>query len=424
MPLISNPAVRLNPPLTTAKAPRKYFVGIFLGQFGLIIALLAPVMVSMQLKVQELAPENPAGLLGAVLPFGALGALFANPLAGMLSDRTRTRWGRRRPWLLGGVIGLALGLAFVAFAQDQLSLTVAWVLCQVAANATLAAMIASFADNVPEFQRGTGSSVIAIAQNAAILAGTYLAAFLVGNLPMLFIAPGILAVLLVLAYTFLMRDDLPEEKPAPLKLTTILGSFWTNPIKNADYGFAWWSRFLIVLATFMFTTYRLLYMQQHLGIQDAGEATAAVALGVMFYTAALLLSTTVSGWLSDKLGRRKIFVGGSTLIFGIGLVILAQAQSVQTFYVAEVIMGLAYGVYTAVDQALVIDVLPDPEHPGKDLGVLNIANALPQSIAPALALFFLGIGAANNTNYTAMLWAAGLVAAAGAFMIIPIKRVR
>lgn len=174
----------------------------------------------------------------------------------------------------------------------------------------------------------------------------------------------------------------------------------------------------------MFTTYRLLYMQDHLGIEDPAEAAAAVAFGVLLYTIALLVAAAVSGWLSDRLRRRKIFVGGSTLLFGVGLVMLAQAESVEGFYLAEVVMGLAYGVYTAVDQALIIDVLPNADRPGKDLGVINIANALPQSLAPAAGLFFLGVGSAGNTNYTAMLWAAGVVCLLGALVILPIKRVR
>ena len=150
-------------------------------------------------------------------------------VAGMLSDRTRTRRRRRQPRLLGGMVVLALGLAWVALSQDQLSLTLAWVPCQVATNATPAAMMASFAGNVPNFQRGTGSSTIAVAPNAAILAGIYLAVFLVGNLPVHFIAPGILAVVLVFVYCFPMRDEVPKQKMAPLKVTSIVSSFWTNP---------------------------------------------------------------------------------------------------------------------------------------------------------------------------------------------------
>jgi len=96
---------------------------------------------------------------------------------------------------------------------------------------------------------------------------------------------------------------------------------------------------------------------------------------------------------------------------------------VANFTFAEIVLGLAYGVYAAVDNALVVDVLPDPEKPGKDLGVFNVANALPQSLAPAAALALLGIGGGTD-NYVAMLVGAGAIALIGALVIIPIKKVR
>ncbi|MCD5312126.1 MFS transporter, partial [Kineosporia babensis] len=116
--------------------------------------------------------------------------------------------------------------------------------------------------------------------------------------------------------------------------------------------------------------------------------------------------------------------GGSTLVFGVGLLVLAHADTVALFYVAEIILGFAYGIYAAVDNALVVDVLPDPDKPGKDLGVINIANSLPQSLAPALGLALLGFGSSGGENYTLLLWGAAGVAAVGAAVIIPIRGVR
>ncbi|NQX12397.1 MFS transporter [Microbacteriaceae bacterium VKM Ac-2855] len=410
-------------PVSTERVSKFYMWALGAAQFGLFIALLAPVYVTMQLKAQELNPSDPASVIATVLPIGALGALFANPLAGALSDRTRTRWGRRRPWLVGGVLAFLGSLVWLGFSNDVLMLTLGWLLCQVAANSVFAALTASFADNVPFVQRGAASSVIALAQNLAVLAGTYLAVVLVGDLPMLFIAPGIFAVVLVLIYAFVAKDELPDYELKKFTFLNLISSFWTNPFKNPDFGFAWWSRFLIIFATFMFTTYRLLYMQDHIGM-GAVEATQAVAFGVLLYTIALLISSSFSGWLSDKLGRRKIFVGGSTALFAVGLILLVSTDTLFMFYVAEIVMGFAYGIYAAVDTALIVDVLPNADRPGKDLGVVNIANALPQSLAPAFAGFLLSIGGVGSGNYVLMLWGAGIIGILGALAIIPIKRVR
>lgn len=407
--------------VSSVRVGRGYLWGLSFAQFGLFVALLTPVFVSMSIKAEQLNPASPESVVGSVLPFGAFGALLANPLFGAISDRTRTRWGRRRPWMIGGVVVFVGALAWLAFSPDQLQLTLAWVLAQVTANAVLATLTASFADNVPEFQRGKASSVIALAQNIAILAGLYLAVYLVGNLPVLFVAPGIIAIIAIVVYAVICRDELPTTPIKPFSWVNLISSFWTNPIKHRDFGLAWWGRFLITFGTFMFTTYRPLYMKDQIGL-SLQEAVGVVAFGVLLYTIALLASAALSGWVSDRIGRRKVFVWSSTALTAVGLVILAHVDSVGGFYFAEIVMGFAYGIYAAIDTALVVDVLPDPERPGKDLGVINIANALPQSLAPAVGLFLLGIG--GGQNYTLMLWGAGVAVLLGALVILPIKSVK
>ena len=153
------------------------------------------------------------------------------------------------------------------------------------------------------------------------------------------------------------------------------------------------------------------------------EATHTVTVSVLIYTLVLMASSFVGGWLSDRLHRRKMFVFAASALFGIGTLMLAHTTTVPMFYGVEAVMGLAYGIYIAVDLALVVDVLPDPEHAGKDLGVFNIANALPQSLAPYLAPLFLGIGSADKTNYPALCYMAGICAIVGGALVIPIKKV-
>ncbi|MFK0280882.1 MFS transporter [Streptomyces sp. NPDC090499] len=405
------------------KAPRFFLPALFLGSFGIHVALMSPVYVSLQLKAQEIAGAGAVDVIGSVLSVGALGALFANPIAGALSDRTRTRWGRRRPWLYGGSALLILVLWWISAATSKNELIAGWLAAQIIANATLAPFMASFADNVPRTLRGRASSVLWLSNNVSILAGTYLSVYLVSNLPVLFIAPGFLGLALMLVYGFVARDEVPETRLPAFTLKTLAGTFWVNPVKHSDFTLVWLSRLFIVLANFMFVTFRLLYMQDHLGMSKS-KAISAVAFGVLLYTIALLIGTAFSGWLSDRLQRRKLFVGGSTLLFGVGMVVLARADSVNGFYTAEAVMGLAYGVYLAVDQALVVDVLPDGKQSGKDLGVINIAMALPQSLAPVAALALLKVGSPDAHNYPLMLWGAALSCLVGALLVLPIKRVR
>jgi MFS family permease len=173
----------------------------------------------------------------------------------------------------------------------------------------------------------------------------------------------------------------------------------------------------------MFTTFRLFYLQDKLGL-SLDKAPAAVSTGVLIYTIALVITGWVAGKISDRTGRRKFLVAGSTLLFGIGIVLLAHVSTLTGFYVVEAVLGVAYGIYVGVDLALVVDVLPNPDDSGKDLGVFNMANALPQTVAPLIGAALLGIGSADNQNYTALLYTAGVAALVGALVVLPIKKVR
>jgi MFS family permease len=136
---------------------------------------------------------------------------------------------------------------------------------------------------------------------------------------------------------------------------------------------------------------------------------------------ALVTASLIGGKLSDRSGRRKIFVLTASLLYGSAMFVVAAATSFNGFVVGMAISGLGFGVYMAVDLALVADVLPDKDSAAKDLGVFNIANALPFSIAPAIAPAVLAIG---NGSYGVLYAVAGVCAIVGAVAILPVKGVR
>jgi MFS family permease len=130
----------------------------------------------------------------------------------------------------------------------------------------------------------------------------------------------------------------------------------------------------------------------------------------------------LSGWLSDRMGRRKPFVIIAAVIGGIGLVTIGMAQTVLQFLIGSAIAGVGMSVYYAVDLALVAAVLPDPDNSAKDMGIFQIANTLPQSLAPLIAPAFLAIGAMQGGNYPAVFIAASAFALLGAGAILPIRK--
>lgn len=402
-----------------------WFVGsAFLGQFGLFTALLAPVMVSMQLKVNTLTsdPVQQASMMGKILPWGALAALIFNVLGGRLSDRTTSRWGRRRPWIIGGSIGLLLSLLIVAAGTNTLVLAIGWFLGQSCANVGFAAYTASLSDQLGEDQYGKTSGLVGIAQNVGIMVATWMGNWFTTNMLLLFLVPSLVGLVGMTVYALTLPEPVLKENKYPFNWKEFFGSFWTNPVRYPDFGLAWIGRFMIILASYLFITFRLLYMTRHLGLAQ-GRATAAVATGVTIYTVVSMVAGLAAGWLSDRTGRRKFLVAISIVLFALGTYLLIHANSVGFFYGCEAVMGLAYGAYIAVDLALIFDVLPDRVNNGKDLGVMNMANALPQSLAPALGGWLLAT-VGHGTNFVPLLGAAALVALIGAVATMLIKSVK
>jgi MFS family permease len=322
-----------------------------------------------------------------------------------------------------GTVVMTVAFLIMALSQTVPILTAGWCLAQLGANATLAPFIATISDQVPKQQRASVSALLGMAQNIGILGGAYVAQIFADQMVILFVGPSILAIGAMVVFAFILPDQQLKVRPPRMTVREWITTFWLNPLKYPDFALAWWSRFLITLATFMFTTFRLFYLQDKLGVAEAA-APAAVSLGVLVYTIALVVSAWAAGKISDRTGRRKFLVAGSTLLFGIGIFALAHVTTVNGFYAVEAVLGVAFGIYVGVDLALVVDVLPNPDDAGKDLGVFNMANALPQTLAPVLGAALLAINSSTNQNYGLLLYAAAGAALLGALIVLPIKKVK
>lgn len=412
------------PGTTPSRTPRGYAPGLAAVNFGVFLALLTPVMVSMAFKIQHIDPVNTEGSLGLVMGVGAAFALIANPLVGRLSDRTTSSWGMRRPWILGGaIVGLG-GFALIGVATSVWVVLLAWCLVQTAMNAVLAAANATLPDQVPASSRGKVSGLVGITTPIGILAGSFLVNFLPGDFERFFV-PGVIALVLVVVFVLTLKDRRLTQKPADrLTFTKFLGSFVFNPRKHPDFGWTWLTKFFVMFGYAGIATFLPLYLTTRFGLDEQG-AVSTILLANLASMAAMAISSPLGGYLSDRIGKRRPFVAIAGLIMVVGLVILAVAPSIEIVIVAQAIIGLGAGSFLSVDLALATEVLPNPDDVAKDLGVLNIANALPQSIAPAIAPAIIAIGAATPLGgYTTWYLFGALVALAGAVLVYRINGVK
>jgi MFS family permease len=415
----TSPGTHLQP----ARPVSRLFIALYAAAYlATSLVFIAPLLVTLALKVNSLVDaDRAASSLSLVAATGSLLALFANPLFGRLSDRTTSRWGMRRPWMMIGLAGGSLGILVVALASAVWVVLVGWCLAQLFFNAMLAAMVAVLPDQVPVEQRGTVAGVLGVCLPIASVGGTYVVRVFTGNELAMFLAPCAIGGFFIVAFTLYLDDRrlAPADKP-PWSLRQLLGTYYVSPRRHPDFAWAFASRFMFILAYAFLVTYQAFYLLNHLGSSEE-EVPQQIFLGTLTQAVVVVVASVVGGRLSDRTGRRKLFVAGAAVVYGVALFMIAVAGDVEGFLVGMAVAGLGFGLYMAVDLALVADVLPDAGSTAKDLGVLNIAGALPFSIGPAMAPLVLAIG---SGSYQVLYSVAGLCALLGAAAILPVKTVR
>ena len=387
-------------------------VGVWSGFFGPIQVLLAQ-------QAEVISPDHKASVLSLVTLVGAAVSVIANPLCGAFSDRTVLRMGRRLPWVLGGLAISVLAMGILAPADTVLTMVIGWSLAQLGLNAMLAAITATVPDQVPSRQRGAVGGWLAIAQTMGFVAGSGIAA-MTGSIAIGFLSTAGMLVLLSLPYCLDSRDlALDVEDRERFDLRHFLRSFWVSPRAYPDFAWAWGTRFLMNLGNAFLLLYLLYYLKEAVGLDDQ-EAEDGVFLLTGVYAVVSIVTAVVGGIWSDRLGRRKVFVIVSGLIAAAALLLIAFVTTWAGAFVGAVILGVGFGTYTAVDFAMITEVLPTADDRAKDLGVINIANALPQVLAPAFALVILALGGGYSTLYVV----AAAVSVLGSVLVVNIKSLR
>ncbi|MDT4922473.1 MAG: hypothetical protein QOG01_186, partial [Pseudonocardiales bacterium] len=386
------------------------------------LVFLAPLLVTLALKIDSLVGiEEAPSRLALVTGLGALLAMVGNPFFGKMSDRTSSQWGMRRPWMVIGLAGGSLGTLLVAVAPTIAVVLVGWCTAQLSFNALLAALVAVLPDQVPVAQRGMVSGVLGVCVPIASVSGTFLVQLFAGNQLAMFLVPCGVGGFFILLFAVTLKDRrlAKADKPA-WSLREFASTFYVNPRKSPDFAWAFASRFLFVLAYAFLVTYQTYYLLDRIGSAEA-DVPHQVFLGTLAQSGFVVAASLIGGRLSDRTGRRKIFVLVAAIVYGMAIFVVAAASNFNGFLVGMAISGLGFGMYVAVDLALVADVLPDNDNAAKDLGVFNIAGALPFSVAPAIAPAILAIG---SGSYGVLYAVAGVCAIIGAVAILPVKGVR
>lgn len=409
-----------------APVGRRWIQLFSLAWFGIWIAQLTPIQLLLPEQVAAVLNLDPADWVANVVAFGVVSAiagvfaLVAYPLTGALSDRTLSPFGRRRPWIAAGAVLFAIGLVLLGVQSSIVGVTVFWVVTLVGFCVLTAALTAVISDQVPVGQRGTISGWMAAPQPVGALVG--LLAVLALGLS-LFAGYALVAVLLVVcvaAFAVRMPDRVLARSERPrLGVAEFLRGFWIDPRTHPDFGWTLLSRVLVNWANALTTTLLLYFLMFGLTLPE-GDAETVLLVTTVIYSVFSVIASLWFGGLSDRLGRRKMFVVITAVMQAAAGMLLIAAPSEPMVYVAGALSGFGFGAFLAVDQALATEVLPSAVDRGKDLGIMNIAYAIPQALAPlAGAGLVVAVG-----GFWLLFVAVGVFGIAGAAALAPVKGVR
>ena len=398
----------------------RWIAAFALAWFGVWMAQLTPVQLLLPAQIQdELHTDDWVQnviAFGVISGISALFAIVAFPVTGALSDRTTSRFGRRRPWIAAGAVLFALALLVLGVQTTLVGIGVCWCLAITGFCVLTAALTATISDQVPVDQRGYVSGWLSAPQAVGIIAGILLVTMLALGTFLGYAAMAILLLVFVTPFLFIPDAVLLPSQRAPWSFGRMIDSLWISPKRYPDFGWTLLSRVLVNFGNAFGTSLLLYFLEFGLGDKHAEDDLVVL---VLIYMVFVILAALVLGRLSDVLGRRKAFVFLASTLQALAAVLLALVPQFDAALVGAGLLGLGYGCFLAVDQALATQVLPDPETRGKDLGIMNIATAVPQALAPLLGALMVFV-----TGFLGLFIMSAVFAFAGAVAVSRVKAVR
>ena len=407
---------------TTASTPaqRRLMPWLLIINAAMLMGFSGFIVIFLPDQIQRIDAANKVGNLAIVSAAASVGAIIAHPLVGALCDRTRSRFGRRSPWIIVGGATAAVFMIAMSLTTELWGILLCYVILTLGLNTIGTAQSAVVPDRLPREQFGAASGMLAVGAFIGMGLGVGGAGYFANSIGIGYPVFGAIVLGVCLLFTIVNRDD-PSLGMArePFDWTRFFASFWVSPKRFPDFWWAFGGRFLLILAYQSVQSYLLYILRDYVGLSDADSTALSMPLTATMLVGALL-TAYVTGRLSDRMNRRKIFVLISSVIMAASLVIPLIAPSVAGMFAFAGFFGLGYGVYLSVDSALMNEVLPAASAAAKDLGILTIATTLPQALTPLLVWALIAL----TGSYTSVFIAGIVFALAGALTVMPIRGVR
>ncbi|HTX92832.1 MAG TPA: MFS transporter [Anaerolineales bacterium] len=393
----------------------------------------------MTFKVRQLAPNLPNTVMGILGFVGLLVAMAVQPIVGVFSDRARTKLGRRLPFLIGGAVLIAASLFLLVAAPTLWVLLLGVILIQFSSNILQGPWQALIPDLVPESQRGQASSLKGVMDILALVVGGLVAGKILsagiarwGNAGVYFAA----AVPAVVFFVFVIftaiwagekADAAATGEPVVTKSVgeALKGAFYVNFRENRIFG--WWfaNRILFWGSFIAINTFLINYLMDVIHMTQ-GDAQSFYGNLKLILGGALIVLALISGWLSDRIGRKPIMLASGLVAFA-GAFFLLFVRSHTLITVAGAIIGMGIGAFITVSWALATDIVPRAEA-ARYMGIANIATCIGSGVARLLGGVLIdpinkALGS-STSGYLLLFALSTLCFLASALVIIPLPNKR
>lgn len=374
-----------NAPVRSADAgPRLSvrFVWLYALAWGGGVIAYAPFLaLVLPIRIQAFAHAEKVALLSVITLVGAVTASAVNILVGVFSDRSVAGPRGRRPWVLGGLAAVLACYGLIPFCVTPAALFGSVILLQVALNILLAPLAAIAADETPDRQKGVVSAAMGAGGALAMLAGV-----LVTASPRLSLV-GQLAIIVGLIILCIAPFLLLERRRGAL-ITVSEHSVSAVLRRRQDLVRVWIARLLMQICGGVLFAYLVYYLQSldRVGLWSGASDIAGQAARLSGSVAIALVPLAVGvGRLSDRAGARRPFLVATGLMAALGLVTMALTSHWLLAFLAYGLFSCGLGLFLTLQSAYAMQLLANPSHRGRDLGILNLTNTLPTVAATGLA---------------------------------------
>jgi len=402
---------------------KRLIPGLIIGPASWLGPYIAAASLFLPAMIQQLDADNKIQIVALFSAIGMVVAAISNMVAGYLSDRTKSRFGKRTPWLVSGAFVFMLAMIFASISPTIPVLLLSWMLGQVALNFIVAPMVA-WLDLAPEEGKGTASSAygglgMALGNNGF----TIIAAMFLGQFRLGFIIFGTITFVGTLIAAYIVREPSnlydkldTSTKKQKISIKDLVTVFPTWSV-GRDYYLALIGKLSQGIGNFAITGYLLFIMTDFLQKDTFATQQSIQLVNVVMLIFGILMGF-IAGPISDKYNLLKLPVGLSTIFLGIGALSIFFLQNDIGIIIYAFMAGLGMGIWNSLDNLLNLKVIPDKNRVGLFLGIYNLGNTVTQAIAPVIAAILI-----SQIGFSSIFMMSFALSIIGGISILSIKSV-